>query len=318
MLWRIVAPTPFPNLILLPANTLPINRDSHNDTMTDRITGTDDVNSPLSDIEYLARSAHRFTALSALARRPQTRADLLEITGVSQSTVGRTLRDFEDRQWIRRDGRYYEATQLGSFVATGMQELLDRLDTERTLRDIWRWLPTEANGFTVEMWADAAVTTAESSDPYRPVNRFLSLLRDTERCRFVGFTLTLLEPCMDNLCQQIIEGMEAEIIDPLSVVESIRTTYPDRSAGAPASGTLTVWIHDDLPSYGVGIFDDRVAVSGYDPDSGTVQVLIDTPAPEAREWAESIYRSYRRENWTVALREPDNESSIGGSVVENG
>ena len=76
--------------------------------------------------------------------------------------------------------------------------------------------------------------------------------------------------------------------------------------------------HNDLPSYGVGIFDDRVAVSGYDPDSGTVQVLIDTPAPEAREWAESIYRSYRRENWTVALREPDNESSIGGSVVENG
>jgi predicted transcriptional regulator len=273
--------------------------------MTARIERTGDANSPLSDIEYLARSAHRVTALSALARRPQSRADLLEITGVSQSTIGRTLRDFEDREWIHRDGRYYEETQLGSFVVAGMQELIDRLDTEQTFRDIWRWLPTEASGFTLEMWADAVVTTAESADPYRPVNQFLSLLQDTDRFRFIGFTLALLEPCMEDLCQRITEGMEAEIIDPPSVVEYIRTTYPDQSAEALESGNLTVRVHDDLPSYGVGIVDDRVAVSGYDPDSGTVQVLIETDAPEAREWAESIYRSYRRENPTLALERPD-------------
>jgi len=199
----------------------------------------------------------------------------------------------------------YEATQLGSFVVAGMQELIDRLDTEQTFRDIWRWLPTEASGFTLEMWADAVVTTAESADPYRPVNQFLSLLQDTDRFRFVGFTLALLEPCMEDLCQRISEGMEAEIIDHPSVVEYIRTTYPDQSAEALESGNLTVPVHDDLPSYGVGIVDNRVAVSGYDPDSGTVQVLIETDAPEAREWAESIYRSYRRENPTLALERPD-------------
>lgn len=260
-----------------------------------------DTSAPLDDIEYLARSDHRVTALSALARRPQSRADLLEITGVSQSTIGRILRSFENRNWIRRDGRHYEATQLGAFVAMGMQDLIDRLETEQTLRDIWQWLPTEASGFTVEMWADAVVTTAEADNPYRPVNRFLSLLRETDRFRFVGFDLALLEPCMDELCRQIIDGMETEIIDPPTVVEYIRTTHPERSTEALKSGNLTVRVHDDLPPYGVGLFDDRVLVSGYDPDSGTVRVTIDTDAHEAREWAESIYRSYHREIPTLAL-----------------
>lgn len=259
---------------------------------------------PLDDIEYLARSEHRVTALTALARRPQSRADLLAMTGVSQSTIGRTLRAFEDRRWICRNGRHYEATQLGAFVAEGMGELIDRVETEQTLRDIWQWLPTETSGFSVEMWSDAVITTAESDNPYRPVNRFLSLLRETDRFRFVGFDLALLEPCMEDLCQRIIDGMETEIIDPPNVVEYIRSTYPERSTEALESGNLTLRVHDDLPPYGVGIFDDRVAISGYDPDSGTVRVLIDTDASKAREWAESTYRSYRRENPTVALEMP--------------
>lgn len=259
------------------------------------------MSSPIDDIEYLARSGHRVTALSALARRPQSRADLRAMTAVSQSTIGRTLREFENRRWIRRDGKHYETTQLGAFVATGMQALIDRIETEQTLRDIWEWLPPATSGFTVEMCADAVVTIAEASDPYRPVNRFLSLLRETNQFQFVGFDLALLEPCMDELCRRIIDGMETEIIDPPHVVEYIRSTYPEQSTDALESGNLTIRVHDGLPPYGVGIFDDRVAISGYDTDTGTVRVVIDTDAPEAREWAESIYRSYRRENPTLAL-----------------
>lgn len=266
------------------------------------------TSTPLDDIEFLARSNHRVTVLSALARRPQSRADLRAMTGVSQSTIGRTLRAFEDRRWIRRDGRHYEATQLGAFVAAGMRELIDRLETERSLRDIWQWLPNETSGFTLEMVSDAVVTVAEADDPYRPVNRFTSLLQETDRLRFVRFDLALLEPCKDELCQRILDGMDTEIIDPPSVVTHIRSTYPEQFAAALESGNLTVRVHDDLPHYGIGIFDERIAVTGYDPTSGTVTVLIDTDAPEAREWAESVYTAYRREIPTLAL-EIDREAT---------
>lgn len=119
------------------------------------------TDSPLNDIEFLARSESRTTALTAIAEQPQSRADLQTLTQTSSSTTGRMLREFETRHWIRRDGHQYKATQLGAFVASGMRELIERLETEHKLRDGWQWLPTELGGFTIEMCADAVVTVAD-------------------------------------------------------------------------------------------------------------------------------------------------------------
>jgi predicted transcriptional regulator len=121
--------------------------------------------SPLDDIEFLAGSEHRVTALAALARGPRSRADLQALTGASASTTGRTLHEFEERRWIRKNGHRFETTQLGAFVAAGMQELIERIETERKLRDVWQWLPTEASGFTVEMGSSAVLTDARADDP---------------------------------------------------------------------------------------------------------------------------------------------------------
>ncbi|WP_207591723.1 transcriptional regulator FilR1 domain-containing protein [Halomontanus rarus] len=257
--------------------------------------------SPIDDIEFLARSDHRVTALVALAERPRSRADLQELTEASTSTIGRTLREFEHRRWIRRDGHQFEATQLGAFVASGMQDLIELIETEQTLRDVWQWLPPEASGFTLEMGTDAVVTEASIDDPYGPVNRFASLLRETDRFRFVGFDVALLEPCKDELSRRIVDGMDTEIIDPPSVARYIISTYSEHCAEPLESGHLTVRLHDDLPAYGVSLFDDRIGISGYNANSGTVQVFLDTDAPDAREWAESTYDSYRREARPLAL-----------------
>ena len=258
----------------------------------------------LDDVEFLARSQHRVTALAALARRPQSRADLRAMTGVSQSTIGRTLREFEERNWIRRDGRQYESTELGSFVALAMSDVIDRVETERTLRNVWEWLPRESSGFRIDMCADAMVTVAEAGDPYSPVNRFLDLLRETDEFRFLGFDVALLEPCKDELCRRVLDGMQAELINPPRVATYIRRTYPEQFSSALESGNLTVRLHDDLPAYGVSLFDDRVAISGYDPDSVTVRVLVDTDDADAREWAESIYEFYQHETPTIPLETP--------------
>lgn len=267
--------------------------------MWDMLTIT--ARSPLEDIEFLARSEHRVTALAALARRPQSRADLLEKTKASPSTIGRTLREFEKRQWISKDGNNFEATELGRFVASGMQDLIKLVDTEQRLRDVWHWLPTEASDFTIEMAADAVVTDAKANDPYGPVNRFVSLLEETDHFRFVGYDVPLLEPCKDVLRQQILDGMQTEVIDPPKAAKYILSTYEEHCSEALESGNLTVRVHEALPPYGISLFDDRIAVSCYNPDSGTAQVLLDTDAPEAREWAESTYESYRREAELLTL-----------------
>lgn len=259
----------------------------------------------VDDIAYLTRSEHRVTTLVDLTVRPRSRSELWEATGVSSSTIRRTLREFEERHWIRRDGYQYETTQLGAFIASAMADLIERFETERSLREVWEWLPGEETGFTVEMCTGATVTRADADDPYRPVNRFMTLVRETDRFQFAGFDVALLEPCKEELCQRIIDGLHAEIVDPPRVVKYIRSTCPDLFSEALESGNLTVRLHDDLPTFGVGVFDDRVAISGYDPDSVTIRVLVDTDGAEARDWAEAMFQSYWRRTPTVPLESMD-------------
>lgn len=257
--------------------------------------------SPIDDIAYLARSEHRAPTLVALTVRPRSRSELWEMAGVSSSTIRRTLREFEDRSWIRREGYQYEVTQLGAYVASAMAELIERVDTERNLRDVWQWLPGEDDGFTIQMCADAVVTVADADDPYRPVGRFTTLLQTTDRFRFAGLDVALLEPCKDELCERILDGMDTEFLTRPRVVKYIRSTSPDLFAEALESGNLDVRLPDDLPAFGVGILDDRIVICGHDPDSVTVRVLVDTDTPDAREWAEEQYARYRRQTPMVPL-----------------
>lgn len=261
-----------------------------------------DTETPIDDIAYLIRSEHRAPTLIALTVRPRSRSELWEMTGVSESTIRRTLSEFEEREWVYRDGYQYEATQLGAFVASAMADLIDRVETERKLRDVWRLLPDEETGFTIEMCADATVTVAGPEDPSRPITRFCSLIEETDQLRFTGLDVAMLDSCKDELCQRIVEGMETELINPPRVAKYIRSNCPDLFSEALDSGNLDVRLHDELPPFGISIFDDRIAVVGYDRESVTVRVLVDTDDTEARDWAESIFTSHRRTTPIIPLQ----------------
>ncbi len=248
-----------------------------------------------SDIKFLSCSEHRVAVLVALAERSRSRSDLQTLTGASPSTIGRLLSAFETRNWVTRERHRYKATQLGTFVATGITELIERMETERELRDVWEWLPPDVSGLPIEVISAGVVTVADADEPYRPATRFVSLLRETDRFRFVGTDIALIGPCIDEVARLIVDGMRTEVVHPANASRAIRSIYPEQDAEALESDYFTHWWHDDLPPYGVCLFDDRVAITGYDAGSGAVRVLIDTDAREAREWAESVYESYRRE-----------------------
>ena len=256
--------------------------------------GDRDKGTPIDDIAYLARSEHRGPTLIALTVRPRSRSELWEMTGVSESTIRRTLAEFEDRDWVSRDGYQYKVTQLGAFIASAMAELIDRVETERKLRDVWRLLPDEETGFTIDMCSDATVTVAAPENPSGPINRFCSLIQETDRLQFTGLDVAMLDACKNELCDRIIAGMDTELINPPRVANYIRSNCPDLFSEALASGNLDIRLHDALPPFGVSIFDDRVAITGYDQEGVTVRVLVDTDGAAARDWAESIYTSHRR------------------------
>lgn len=248
----------------------------------------------LDDIKFLVDSSNRVDALIALREGACDRDGLQATTGASAPTVGRILEDFEKRGWVNCDGHEYELTKPGAFVAEHFLTFTDRINTERRIRDIWQWLPGEVNGFTLEMLTGANITVVEPGNPYGPANHCASLYRETDRLR--GFDAALTAPHhFEELYDQIVDGMDTEIIFPPTVSETIASTYPEEAGEVLESESFTLWLHDELPLYRVLIYDDSVGIGGYDSDSGVLQVFVNTDTPEAREWAESTFESYRQE-----------------------
>lgn len=251
--------------------------------------------SPLEDIGYLTRSEHRTPTLVALTDRPRSRSELCELTAVSSSTIRRTLREFEDRTWVRKEGYQYVATPLGEAIADGMKELTSLVETERKLRDIWHWLPDEVTASPTETWSEMTVTLPEPDSPYRPVNRFKSLLKQTDEIRYLRPEVALMEPCFDALLSLVDSGVEMTLIDRPRCHAYFITTYPERSLEMEERDNFTVLQHDDLPQCGIGLLEDRVIISCYAADSGAVRALIETDGPTVREWAESTFASVEDE-----------------------
>ena len=259
--------------------------------------------SPIGDIAYLARSEHRVPVLVALTERPRSRSELCEVAGVSSSTMRRTLDEFEDRIWIRKDGYQYVATRLGEEVAVGVERLLERIETERKMRHIWHWLPDQMGAFPIETWAALTVTVADPDFPYRPVNRFESLLRKATTVRLIRPEISLMEPCFDVLRRLVEDGVDITLIARPTCHTYFFSTYPEHSPKMVERDNFTVLAHDELPPYGIGHLDADATISCFEQDSGTVQALIDTDAPAVLEWAESLYERYETEARPVEARQ---------------
>lgn len=251
----------------------------------------------VDDVEFLVRSDHRVGVLRALADGPRDRATLCEETDASSPTMGRVLGDFEERGWVVRDGSRYELTRLGTFVVEEFVAFCESFATERKLRDVWSWLPREMAAFDVDLLDDAVVSYPGPGYPYEPVERITQLIDETGQ--MAGFGTTVFKTGnLEAMHRNLLAGMELEYIYSPPILDTVVAWNPEKASEALSVPNATILLHEDLPDRdrcGIGIFDDRIGICCHDAETGMLRAVIDTEAPEAREWAESVYRPYREE-----------------------
>jgi predicted transcriptional regulator len=167
------------------------------------------------------------------------------------------------------------------------------METEQKLRTAVQWIPTEQIDVDLELFAEANVSTPEPVHSHRPLNRFVELVEDASSAR--GFGIATLAPMSaERLFQKAAGGMDTEIIYPSAVLKDNLLSNPRAAEDAIKRGHLTPMVHEYLPC-GLYIFDDRVILGGYNLESGVLRVVVDTDDPEAIDWADSVYTTYRRE-----------------------
>ena len=255
----------------------------------------------LAEIEFLALSANRVTVLAALAEAPHSRSELAELTGASQATLGRILGDFEERHWVERAPDGYEATATGRLVAEEFDGLLSVLDTERQLRPVVDYLPTDAMAFDFRHLADATITMPSETRPNAPLQRLLELLRGADSVTafshaFNDQSLSAVTDRLDTISFQAVLSPAA--IDSLTADAELR----GRLREVVDAETATIGVYAGEIPLAVTIVDGVVHMLVRD-GRGVLQAAIDTDNPTIREWAKRHFEHYRVQSEPLTAEE---------------
>lgn len=250
------------------------------------------MDAALEEIEFLALSPNRVATLEALVDGPKTRRDLEAETGASQPTLGRILRDFEERKWVSRGEEGYEVSATGRLVADGITDLCAIVETERRLREVVEWLPTEEMTFDLVALRDATITVPTRTRPGAPVNRVEALLEGATEVRIVSnaFNERSLEVVRRRAVDDDVsfEGVfAASAIDALAADAELR----ERLRGLLAADGAAIRIHEGDVPLAVTIADDVTHLLLRD-DDGVLQAALDADDPRVRDWATDVHERY--------------------------
>ena len=246
------------------------------------------------DNDLLGDVVRHGPVLEALRGGPMDRREIEETLDVSRATSHRFIQWLDSQGYVEKNNGRFKLTGPGQAVADEVMRFEANIRTADRLAPLLDAVCEDHQEFVVEPFVDARVTVAERDDPYRPVERFLSLVNDSPTFR--GFNTTHMAPLvLGEFHQQVFDETETEIIYLPAIVEKLFETYPERATEAVERGHLALRTREDLP-YGMAIFADRVGIGGYDDSTGLMQVFVDTKSPIAREWAERVYESVRADS----------------------
>jgi len=241
-------------------------------------------------LSFLARSPNRTAILRALYHAPHDRHELETLTGAPRPTLARILGELEERGWVERENHEYDTTVIGGLVVEELLRTLRAVSTVHRLRQLLMNVPSEAISLDIEALSEATVTVAEPGAPFRPVKRFGELIRESSTLRdlnksFIGHL------CRAELTELLDDGGSMTVIYEPEVVDSMLSAADDATE-AVRTGAIRVFVHEALP-FGLSLFDERVALAGYDPTTGALTTLVDTDNAEVRRWATGVYETYR-------------------------
>lgn len=250
---------------------------------------------PLDDVDFLVRSRHRVSVLETLAAGERTRADLHEMTGVSQPTLGRVLGDFEDRGWARRSGQLYALTPFGAVLADQLDELLGTVETMQRFREIAHYLPLSELPFDLRTFEDATVTLPRTADALAHVRRGEELVAGADSLRVLSPTIH--PQLFDEVSDRLRAGDQRH--EAVLQASALDAAFSDPTMTADVAGILDaegvrVYRYDGSIPLPMGVADDRAFLLPLD-EHGVPCALVETANETVRRWVADSFDEYRAE-----------------------
>lgn len=270
---------------------------------------------PLEDIAYLARSENRVTVLETMTStvtapgQPTpgySRRRLIELTGVSRTTLGRILTEFQDRGWARRnDDGEYVVTPIGEHVAAEFDPLVRSMECLQDLgegasiipRSELADRPEDSPPISIRHFSDANVRKPDSYDPTFFGRYFANIIEGTHLMYSMVYVATP---------QNMLTAIERELqVGELSVESVFSSSVTDHILTNPDVGPRREHIEQfDVAMYrhrghipcNLFVVDETVFIENSQVDSIPDGTVIETQNPAVRKWALAVIEQYKEES----------------------
>lgn len=249
------------------------------------------MDTPLDELAYLANSSTRIDVLDCLGDAPCTRHDLEKHTDSARRTLGRTLRELENRRWIIRRGHEYQLTPLGEWVGDEFTDLVAEMGAERRLREVVRWLPTEVVTFDIRCLRDAEVILLDGTDMTKLERRIVEFHRSGEWIR--GFARGVYREAVKNHWELALhEDTQIDHVITPEVVDAIQTDSRSvqRFRELLEADNTRYLMYEEIP-LSVGIVNGTVGITLTD-ERGIPQGGVATDNAAVYEWAVDLFETY--------------------------
>lgn len=250
------------------------------------------MSSPLEDIQFLADSENRVTAMAELAASSRTRSELRDVTGASKATISRLLRAFENRGWVTGSGGRYHLTELGAYVADAFGEFHGRMTTANDLQSLLPALPLERLGLDIGTFTGARVTISTASNPLAAMVRLRELELGSLESR--GLSSLFPEPCIDARHTAVVDGPQRleTIVSPTVVEAALSSEFGHKFVELVGADQCDFYIYTGTIEP-LGAINDGTACLAV--IHGERLALVETPNPAVVGAMSDAFEEYKRQ-----------------------
>jgi predicted transcriptional regulator len=242
-------------------------------------------------IDTLGRRVDFLECVEEESKDKRTIADEFEL---SRSTLDRAVRELEALQLLSHGKDGYEPTVCGQLAAEEYRRLERRIEILCELQPFLRWVSPSSFDLELEWLADAELLLPEPGDPYAMVNRHVQLVNRSDSGKAL-LPVTGLHAHQAGAENVLERGGEFELIVTPDVARTLRDNqnYAELTEEMTETNCFDLFVYDGSIPYAVALLDDTVQIAA--DEDGEPRALLESNAPEVRNWAKRKIERYKRQ-----------------------
>lgn len=231
--------------------------------------------------------------LTALQTEGESTSHQLERTlDYSRATINRHLTTLRNADLITTVDGNHALTDFGAIILQEVKNLCQELNVPAQRPDLVEQLHVCPVDFEIGLLAGATVTTATPEDPYQMHDRYLGFWRDTERVKGARSISVIPPDIIEELKPKLRGTVEVDSIWTPQAATQYFERYPEMKSAWMEGPQAQIRITNEPIPVQFGVFDNRLAFTIHDDETGYPRTLVDTDNLEAIEWAHRLYRYY--------------------------